>query len=135
VKPRAGRPIVGVDGCRRGWVAVAENVAEKVCGTVYERFEDLLADLPSARVIAVDMPIGLLDKGARDCDLQARRRLGPRGSSVFPVPIRPVLEATTPEEASRIRNDVELSWQIGNSFHFVSKNQAREPIAARIVFA
>jgi predicted RNase H-like nuclease len=107
VKPRARRPIVGVDGCRRGWVAVAENVAEKVCGAVYERFEDLLADLPSARVIAVDVPIGLPAKGARDCDLQARRRLGPRRSSVFPVPIRPVLEATTPEEASRIRNDVE----------------------------
>jgi catechol 2,3-dioxygenase-like lactoylglutathione lyase family enzyme len=26
-------------------------------------------------------------------------------------------------------------WQIGNSFHFVSKNQGREPVAARIVLA
>jgi len=46
-------------------------------------------------VLAVDMPIGLPDEGRRACDTEARRRLGPRRSSVFPVPTRGALAATT----------------------------------------
>src|SRR5688500_20283057 len=39
------------------------------------------------------MPIGLSDDGARACDVAARRRLGRAGSSVFPAPLRRVLDA------------------------------------------
>ena len=46
-------------------------------------------------VIAVDMPIGLPAEGRRACDSEARRMLGPRRSSVFPVPTRAALAATT----------------------------------------
>jgi predicted RNase H-like nuclease len=47
-------------------------------------------------LIAIDMPIGLSDEGARACDLAARRLLGrPRASSVFPAPCRAALGATT----------------------------------------
>ncbi|WP_233488893.1 DUF429 domain-containing protein [Blastococcus sp. TF02-09] len=55
-------------------------------------------------LIAVDMPIGLSDDGARACDVAARRRLSPFGaaSSVFPAPVRPVLAAGSYEEARRI---------------------------------
>jgi predicted RNase H-like nuclease len=49
--------------------------------------------------VAVDMPIGLPDAGPRACDLAARRRLGPRRSSVFPAPARAVLGAATYAEA------------------------------------
>lgn len=52
--------------------------------------------------LAVDMPIGLLDVGRRACDIEARRRLGPRRSSVFPAPLRPMLETRTYEEALAI---------------------------------
>ena len=45
-------------------------------------------------VIAVDMPIGLPASGRRSCDSEARRLLGPRRSSVFPVPTRDALAAT-----------------------------------------
>ena len=45
-------------------------------------------------VIAIDIPIGLGDSGPRDCDREARRRLGrPRSSSVFPAPCRAALRA------------------------------------------
>ena len=45
-------------------------------------------------LVAIDMPIGLSDAGPRRCDQEARRLLGhPRGSSVFPAPIRPMLQA------------------------------------------
>jgi predicted RNase H-like nuclease len=50
-------------------------------------------------MVAIDMPIGLSDDGARACDVEARRRLGRAGSSVFPAPVRPVLSARTYDEA------------------------------------
>jgi predicted RNase H-like nuclease len=52
--------------------------------------------------VAVDMPIGLLDAGPRACDVEARRRLGPRRSSVFPAPSRPMLAAATYRDALAI---------------------------------
>jgi predicted RNase H-like nuclease len=48
-------------------------------------------------VIAIDIPIGLLDTpqaGGRTCDRQARRLLGRRASSVFSPACRASLEAT-----------------------------------------
>jgi predicted RNase H-like nuclease len=48
---------------------------------------------------AIDIPIGLASEGPRRADVEARRQLGPRRSSVFPAPVRSVLEATTYEEA------------------------------------
>jgi len=48
---------------------------------------------PDLAGIAIDIPIGLLE-GPRVCDKAARKLLGqPRGSSVFPAPCRPALEA------------------------------------------
>jgi predicted RNase H-like nuclease len=66
-------------------------------GLVIERLErGLLA------AVAIDIPIGLPPDSSRPVDLEARRRLGPRKSSVFPAPMRRVLEATTYEEACQI---------------------------------
>jgi predicted RNase H-like nuclease len=48
------------------------------------------------------MPIGLPDRGPRACDIEARRRLGPRRSSVFPAPLRPMLDAPTYADALSI---------------------------------
>jgi predicted RNase H-like nuclease len=84
-------PWAGVDGCKRGWVAV---VGEKPALRVYDSFAALLADLPGA-VIAVDMPIGLPDRivgGGRTPEKLVRAMLGPRQSSVFAIPARPVVE-------------------------------------------
>ena len=55
-------------------------------------FKDVLALCDG--VIAVDMPIGLPAEGRRACDTEARAMLGPRRSSVFPVPTRRALAAT-----------------------------------------
>jgi len=51
-------PWAGVDGCKRGWVAV---VGEVPALRVYDSFAALLADLPGS-MIAADMPIGLPDR-------------------------------------------------------------------------
>jgi hypothetical protein len=76
----------------------------RLCSTLHE----LAYSEPVPQVIALDMPIGLPERGPRACDLEARRLLGPgRASSVFPAPIRPVLVATSYDDACQIRLQVE----------------------------
>ena len=89
--------VAGVDGCRAGWAVALANCDEILDVRVVPTFADVLALRPSA--IAVDMPIGLAETGSRACDIEARRRLGPRRSSVFPAPLRPMLEADTYQAA------------------------------------
>jgi predicted RNase H-like nuclease len=92
--------VAGVDGCRGGWTVALATLEEIVEVRVVPAFADVLALRPAA--IAIDMPIGLADSGPRACDIEARRRLGPRRSSVFPAPLRPMLEANTYQEALAI---------------------------------
>jgi len=98
--------VTGVDACRRGWVAVTLDDT----GTAVVRVDETLAGLlgrETARdtgdgtghgaggtgaVTGIDMPLGLLETGWREADLAARRLLGPRRSSVFAIPPRPVWE-------------------------------------------
>lgn len=61
-----------------------------------ERFRDVLACSSTHGILAVDIPIGLLDEaqpGGRTCDQEARRLLGRRASSVFSPPSRRILTA------------------------------------------
>lgn len=84
--------VLGFDGCPAGWCGVTIDAHDgpPVAGppAVFRTFADALAT--DTAVIAVDIPIGLLDvQGGRGCDLEARRLLGPpRASSVFPAPSR-----------------------------------------------
>jgi predicted RNase H-like nuclease len=88
--------IAGVDGCPSGWIALVEQTETRlITAHVFPTFRNL-ADALDAAVIAIDIPIGLTDCGPRDCDLRARKHLGPkRGTSVFSAPIRPALGAST----------------------------------------
>jgi predicted RNase H-like nuclease len=52
-----------------------------------------------ADAVGIDMPIGLSDEGPRACDIEARRFLGRRGSSVFPAPPRSCLTCTDYQSA------------------------------------
>jgi predicted RNase H-like nuclease len=100
--------IAGVDGCRAGWVVAL--VEERAQGTpvhdirICTRFDEILLLSPRPKVIAIDIPIGLLDElqpGGRTCDKQARTLLGPRASSVFSPPARAMLPATQYEEVRK----------------------------------
>ncbi len=98
--------IAGVDGCRAGWFVV---LVEYRRGTGREEhrictsFREVLDLEPKPTLIAVDIPIGLLEEpstGGRECDKEARLLLGtPRRSSVFTPPTRPALSSATYEEA------------------------------------
>src|SRR5262245_39201541 len=89
--------VAGVDGCRGGWLCVvAAGDGGPMAAVLAASFDALLRQLPTDTLIAVDIPIGLASRGARHCDVAARRRLGPgRAGSVFPAPLRDVLAAAT----------------------------------------
>lgn len=87
-----GSPMfVGVDGCRGGWIAVSDW-GGSIDARVHDNWLSLVGDANPDALIAVDIPIGLPARGARTYDVEARRFLGvPRGSSVFPAPVRACL--------------------------------------------
>lgn len=96
--------MVGIDGCPGGWVAVAQlteaSAKARVRALVASRLDDLLARFEGVDLVGIDMPIGLPEGAARDCDRLARARLGARAASVFPAPLRPALLAASHSEAS-----------------------------------
>jgi predicted RNase H-like nuclease len=95
--------IAGVDGCRTGWVAAIDAGGGRTAVRWFGQLADILKE-DDAGVVAVDIPVGLLPRGARRCDRLARQLLGPRrGASVFPAPIRPMLEARTWKDACATR--------------------------------
>jgi predicted RNase H-like nuclease len=90
--------IAGVDGCKAGWIAVSFPLHDPSLAKVkvFENFARLLAALPPSSVIAVDIPIGLPDRtanGGREADWAARKFLGARQATVFPVPSRQAVYA------------------------------------------
>ena len=99
--------VVGVDGCAAGWVAVTlGQAAHPAAGVVRVAVAATLDGLPLAGVTGIDMPLGLLAAGWRDADFLARRALGRRGATVFPIPPRPVWECQTYAEANRACRDL-----------------------------
>lgn len=108
--------VVGVDGCKGGWFAVALNrgKAETAC---YDSFIDLITRYRSYRIL-IDIPMGLHSR--RSLDGQARALLPGRRASVFPVPTREAVYAASYEEACRLNERLtgkRLSKQVWNICH------------------
>lgn len=101
--------VAGIDGCRGGWCLVTGTGsprALKIEVGVYPTFKTTIDAAKDAAHIAVDIPIGLGERGGRACDLLARQALGGRWMCVFPAPTRPVLAAATYSEANRLHRDL-----------------------------
>jgi predicted RNase H-like nuclease len=104
--PNSPTLVAGVDGCRKGWIAVVLDDGRFARAELATTFAVLLTRLTDAQVIAVDIPIGLPDgRDPRPADLEAKKLLGPRRSSVFLTPPRPILEAPTYTEANRLSKE------------------------------
>ena len=98
------RVVAGLDGCPGGWVLATvpvERTRAEFEISVLSSLEPVVAELAAGRMVcaAIDIPMGLADREPRSCDIAARRALGPRRSSVFPAPVRAVLEAASYAEA------------------------------------
>lgn len=91
-------PVAGIDGVAGGWVAASVAGAGEVrvrhglrLGELIEAIEDDWGR--PLRCIAIDMPIGLPERGVRASDAAVRAVLGPRRSSLFATPVRAAVHA------------------------------------------
>jgi predicted RNase H-like nuclease len=104
----------GIDGCRGGWIAVSVRKASNTYTLEVETlrvfgqddFEALVEVLEGNDLVLIDIPIGLPDRGERLSDFAVRKVLGPRGRSIFPIPVRDAVYAETYEEACRINAEI-----------------------------
>ncbi|QKV96800.1 DUF429 domain-containing protein [Streptomyces sp. NA02950] len=82
----AAPTVVGVDACPTGWIAVTLRAGAFTGAETASGLAELLSRVPDATVVAVDMPLGLLDTGPRQADTLAVAMMAPHRSRVFPVP-------------------------------------------------
>jgi len=112
---------VGVDGAKRGWIAVWID-SQTIGYGVYCSPSDLLASHNGAAVIAVDVPIGLADREGRIADSLARKFVGGRRAcSVFSAPVRGILDAESQPEASRRHREIDGRGFGAQAFGILSK--------------
>lgn len=93
--------VAGIDGCRGGWVSFKVDLTSLDTSVELIDVPSVLRNKPDdLAILAIDIPIGLLE-GSRACDKAARKLLGqPRGTSVFATPCRAALSAKTHAAAS-----------------------------------
>lgn len=103
---------IGLDGFSKGWVAVTIDgdrqeidFPEHVSWLATQRFDRA----------AIDMPIGLCERGIRSCDLAAREQLRPHASRVFTGARRSLFGHPTHAAANRdlaARGEARISIQL-----------------------
>lgn len=112
---------VGVDGAKSGWIAVWWS-GSALAWQVYTDARVLVDSHRGARVITVDIPIGLCERGGRQADSLARAFVGgKRASSIFSTPVRGILDATSQPEASRRHRDIDGRGFGAQSFAILPK--------------
>jgi len=127
--------VAGADVTKGSWVIVVLENGRFKRALVVEHLIQLRQRLGPVDVLAIDIPIGLPrggDDWPRAADLEARDFLGPRRSSVFPSPPRPVFDATTYANANHLHREItgkglsRQSWglceRILEAEFFVSEN-------------
>lgn len=83
--------VLGVDGCRIGWVGVVWDGATRVL--VAPTIGELVDLAGPLEAVAIDIPIGLPSDAPRQAERLARPRLPGRASTVFNAPAAVVLDA------------------------------------------
>jgi predicted RNase H-like nuclease len=133
--------IAGVDGCPFGWLCITKNLNDGIIKSqIFSSATELFDQNPQPQIFAIDIPIGIPDAGSRQCDVLARKMLGPkRGTSVFPAPIRPALKCDTRIKADAVTRSVDgrgvspFSWSLYPKINavdhvLVSDHELREKV-------
>jgi predicted RNase H-like nuclease len=125
---------IGLDGYRRGWVAVLLDGDRQEISFHGDVVQALSRPFNRA---GIDIPIGMTDDGERDCDLLARAKLRPHASRVFTGARRWLwLEHSDPDDANREARRREQKrasrqlWHLGEKIMevdaFVRANSSRD---------
>lgn len=129
---------VGIDACKKGWTVV-DLTDDDVVIHHLSHLSELPIKIPGAEVVGIDMPIGVPENGRRAADVAAKQLLGKRRNSVFYVPVRAVLEASTHSEATRVAQDLtghgvsQQSYSLGPKIFEVERWMPSAPCLVREV--
>ena len=107
--------VLGVDGCKAGWVGVrvAARGPLRPSVEIYSHFRNVIET--DATVIAVDIPIGLLEESkkiGRCVESVARKLLGRRHVCVFSTPSRAVVEYAVGKKFESGYGMTQQAWSI-----------------------
>jgi predicted RNase H-like nuclease len=95
--------VLGIDGCRAGWVGIVLAPDGGVRGVFGTTMAELAAGAGPVDAIGIDMPLHVTDEaGPRASDLAARAHLGRKRSSLFITPPRAAYLAPTYAEACAV---------------------------------
>jgi predicted RNase H-like nuclease len=84
-----GMRVLGVDAYRKGskgWIGVELDRGAFVAAHIADCLTKLLSAVNDVQVVGIDMPLGLVETGRRQADLDAREFVGKRRNSVFLMP-------------------------------------------------
>lgn len=98
--------MVGVDGCKYGWVAV---LLKSSSAELFKNLADLINFYQENSLFMIDMPIGLASyrQLERNCEIIARKFLSSeRKSSLFSVPCRESVYALSYAEANQVNKEI-----------------------------
>lgn len=111
---------ISIDGCHSGWfyVPVIDTKNWKV--GIVKNINELKGEIETSKYTLIDIPIGLRGSGRleRLCDLEARKILTKRKSSIFPAPHKLSLKCSSYIEACNVnfinfgRKLSKQSWSI-----------------------
>lgn len=87
---------IGIDGCPGGWIAAifADGCLRwerAAVGAFDQLLQACVAATAARSILAVDMPLGLAERGWRACDQQAKAELGRAHARVFLTPPREIV--------------------------------------------
>jgi len=82
--------VLGIDAYTKGWIGVVLDGGAFVGAYIADRLTKLLAAVYDIQAVGIDMPLGLVETGRRQADVDARVLVGKRRNSVFLVPPRAV---------------------------------------------
>ena len=98
--------VVGIDGCRKGWVAIALKGGILHSASEFSAFKDVLNEYKKAQVLAVDIPLGLAQGSYRNVDSEAKKKLRKRSYCIFPTPPLEILLIEDYKDANAFSKDL-----------------------------
>tara|TARA_B100001057_G_scaffold496314_1_gene597470 strand:- start:993 stop:1691 length:699 start_codon:yes stop_codon:yes gene_type:complete len=125
----SNRYFVGIDGCRSGWIGIYNfNDNFGTSGIIHKKkISEIISSFPSNSIFLIDMPIFLSNrKYARKCDVEAKKFLGKRRSSIFFAPCSQALRTKNYNDANNINKKITslgLSKQSWNLFEKIKEIQ------------
>jgi len=103
---------IGIDGCSKGWIAVTLDYGQLRIKR-YKTLSEIIDANPLPATFLIDMPIGLPEKLEENRpDSAARKELGERKSTIFPVPCRQAVHAVGQSRDATVKLQKEINNQV-----------------------